>query len=75
VDAKLRRPRIRHPAFTAATDALAAQFRKVDVPEADAAHRAALLIIAAEGAVLIARAQRSTEPLLLVAEQFTNPQA
>jgi AcrR family transcriptional regulator len=60
-------------AFTAATDALAAQFRKVDVPEADAAHRAALLIIAAEGAVLIARAQRSTEPLVLVAGQFTNP--
>jgi hypothetical protein len=62
-------------AFTDATDALAAQFRKVEVPEADAAHRAALLIIAAEGAVLLARAQRSTEPLLLVAEQFTNSQA
>ena len=62
-------------AFTAASDALAAQFRKVEVPEADAAHRAALLIIAAEGAVLIARAQRSTEPLRLVAEQFTTPQA
>jgi hypothetical protein len=61
-------------AETAASDALAAQFRKVEVPEADAAHRAAL-IIAVEGAVLIARAQRSTEPLLLVAEQFTNPQA
>jgi hypothetical protein len=38
-------------------------------------NEAALLIIAAEGAVLIARAQRSTEPLLLVAEQFTNSQA
>jgi hypothetical protein len=36
---------------------------------------AAPLIIAAEGAVLIARVQRSTEPLLLVAEQLTNSQA
>lgn len=59
-------------AYSAATDALAAQFRKVGVPEADAALRAALLVIAAEGAVLIARARRSTEPLLLVAEQFTS---
>jgi hypothetical protein len=47
----------------------------VGVPEADAARRAALLTIAAEGAVLIARAQRSTEPLFLVADQFANSPA
>jgi TetR/AcrR family transcriptional regulator, lmrAB and yxaGH operons repressor len=58
-------------AYAAATDALAAQFRKVGMPEADAAEQAAQLIIAAEGAVLISRAQRSTEPLRLVARQFT----
>lgn len=58
-------------AYASATGALAAQFRKVGVPEADATERAALLIIAAEGAVLIARAQRSLEPLRLVARQFT----
>jgi AcrR family transcriptional regulator len=57
-------------AFAAATDALAAQFQKAGVPETDAAQRAALLIIAAEGAVIIARAQRGIEPLLLVAGQF-----
>ena len=58
-------------AYSASADALAAQFRNVGVPETDAAQRAALLVIAAEGAVLIARAQRSTEPLRLVAEHFT----
>ena len=57
-------------AYSAARASLAAEFRKAGVPEAEAARRAGLLIIAAEGAVLIARAQRSTEPLLLVAEQF-----
>ena len=58
-------------AYTAASDALAAEFRKVGVVEADATQRAALLVIAAEGAVLIARAQRNAKPLLLVAERFT----
>ena len=62
-------------AYTATSDALAVQFRNVGVPEADAAQRAALLVIAAEGAVLMARARRSSEPLLLVAEQFTSSQA
>ena len=62
-------------AYTATSDALADQFRKVGVPEADAAQRATLLVIAAEGAVLMARARRSSEPLLLVAGQFTNSQA
>jgi hypothetical protein len=32
-----------------------------------------LLVIAAEGAVIIARAQRSTEPLALVARHFAGP--
>jgi TetR/AcrR family transcriptional regulator, lmrAB and yxaGH operons repressor len=62
-------------AYTAASDALAIKFHKVGVPEAQATRRAALLVIAAEGAVLIARARRSTEPLLLVVEQFKSPEA
>jgi hypothetical protein len=33
------------------------------------------LLVIAEGAVLIARARRSREPLLLVATQFTSSQA
>jgi len=61
-------------AYTAASDALAIKFHKVGVPEAEATRRAALLVIAAEGAVLVARARRSTEPLLLVAEQFKSPE-
>ena len=58
-------------AYAASTDALAARFAAAGVPAAEAAQRAALLIIAAEGAVLISRAQRSTEPLRLVSRQFT----
>jgi TetR/AcrR family transcriptional repressor of lmrAB and yxaGH operons len=57
-------------AYSAATRALAARFAVAGVPAAEAEQRAGLLIIAAEGAVLISRAQRSTEPLRLVARQF-----
>jgi AcrR family transcriptional regulator len=57
-------------AYTSASDALAARFRMVGVPEAEAARQAGLLVIAAEGAVLIARAQRNVDALRLVAEQF-----
>lgn len=57
-------------AYRAATDALAARFRVAGLPAADAAEQAALLVSAAEGAVLISRAQRSTEPLDRVARQF-----
>jgi Transcriptional regulator LmrA/YxaF-like, C-terminal domain len=45
--------------------------RAAGVAETNVARWAQLLIIAAEGAVLIARAQRSVEPLRLVAEQFS----
>jgi TetR/AcrR family transcriptional regulator, lmrAB and yxaGH operons repressor len=57
-------------AYTAASDALAARLRAVGVPKAEAARQANLLVIAAEGSVLIARARRSIQPLRLVADQF-----
>jgi hypothetical protein len=57
-------------AFNDARDALAAQFQKTGSTATDAAERATLLICAAEGAVLLARARRSIEPLELIAEQL-----
>ncbi len=56
-------------AYADSTDALAARFAAAGVPAAEARQRAGLLIIAAEGAVLISRAQRGTDPLRLVARQ------
>src|SRR5437868_120424 len=55
--------------------ALAAQFQKTGSTATDAAERATLLICAAEGAVLLARARRSIEPLELIAEQLRGGQA
>lgn len=57
-------------AYQAAADALATRLRAAGVAEADADRQANLLVIAAEGAVLISRAQRSIEALKLVAAQF-----
>jgi TetR/AcrR family transcriptional repressor of lmrAB and yxaGH operons len=62
-------------AFNDARDALAAQFQKTGSTATDAAERATLLICAAEGAVLLARARRSIEPLELIAEQLRGGQA
>jgi TetR/AcrR family transcriptional regulator, lmrAB and yxaGH operons repressor len=59
-------------AFAAASDALANLFQQVGVPAGDAQRRSTLLVCAAEGAVLLARAQRSAEPLTQIAEQLTN---
>ncbi|MFF3990431.1 TetR/AcrR family transcriptional regulator [Streptomyces sp. NPDC001797] len=57
-------------AFNATGDALAARFEQVGLAPAEAARRAALLVIAAEGAVILARARRNSEPLALVATQL-----
>jgi TetR/AcrR family transcriptional regulator, lmrAB and yxaGH operons repressor len=58
-------------AFDATSDALAARFRQVGLTPDDATRRATLLIYAAEGAVILARAQRSVEPLTFIAEQLS----
>ena len=52
-------------------DALAARFRQVGLMPDDAGRRATLLICAAEGAVIMARARRSVEPLTFIAEQLS----
>ena len=57
-------------AFSAASDALAARLQQVGLTPAEATQRATLLICAAEGAVILARARRTAEPLVLVAEQL-----
>jgi AcrR family transcriptional regulator len=57
-------------AFDAATAALAARFREAGLAEAEAAGRAMLLVCAAEGAVVLARAHRSVDPLTLVAKRL-----
>jgi TetR/AcrR family transcriptional regulator, lmrAB and yxaGH operons repressor len=57
-------------AFESAIDALEAQFRQVGLKPDEAAQRARLLTYAAEGAVILARAQRSVEPLTFTSEQF-----
>src|SRR5690349_17656371 len=57
-------------AFNATSDALAARFRQVGLTPDDATRRATLLMYAAEGAVILARARRSVEPLTFIAEQL-----
>jgi len=58
-------------AFNATSDALAARFRQVGLAPDDATRRATLLMYAAEGAVILARARRSVEPLTFIAEQLS----
>jgi AcrR family transcriptional regulator len=58
-------------AFNATSDALAARFRQAGLPPDDASRRATLLMYAAEGAVILARARRSVEPLTFIAEQLS----
>jgi TetR/AcrR family transcriptional repressor of lmrAB and yxaGH operons len=59
-------------AYAASTDCLVELFGQVGVKPADAQQRATLLVCAAEGAVLLARAQRSIEPLTRIADQLAN---
>ncbi|MFH5878213.1 TetR/AcrR family transcriptional regulator [Arthrobacter sp. NA-172] len=59
-------------AFAASIDALVGLFARVGVPVAEARQRSTLLVAAAEGAVLLARAQRSTGPLIRIADQLAN---
>jgi TetR/AcrR family transcriptional regulator, lmrAB and yxaGH operons repressor len=59
-------------AFAATSDALANLFQQVGVPAGDAQQRSTLLVCAAQGAVLMARAQRTTEPLTQIANQLAN---
>ncbi|MFG2045092.1 TetR/AcrR family transcriptional regulator [Dactylosporangium sp. NPDC048998] len=58
-------------AFQAAIDALADRFQQLGLTANQAARRATMLVTAAEGAVVLARAHRSVEPLALVAEQLS----
>src|SRR6202021_2525375 len=58
-------------AFAATSDALAALFRKAGLGPDEAARRATLLMYAAGGAVSLARARRSIEPLVFTAEQLS----
>jgi hypothetical protein len=58
-------------AFDAASDALAALFRKAGLGPDETARRATLLMYAAKGAVILARAQRSIEPLVFTAKQLS----
>jgi hypothetical protein len=53
-----------------ASNALAALFQQAGLVPVEAARRATLLVCAAEGAVILARARRSVEPLTLIAEQL-----
>ncbi|KZX22325.1 TetR/AcrR family transcriptional regulator [Rathayibacter tanaceti] len=53
-------------AFTATGEALAARLEQAGVAPDEAAQRASFLVIAAEGAVILARARRSSDPLDLV---------
>jgi len=57
-------------AFTATGGSLAARFEEVGVTPTEAAQRATLLVIAAEGAVVLARAWRNSDPLDLVGTHF-----
>lgn len=58
-------------AFEATDEALAALFAGTGLAAEDAAARATLLVYAAEGAVILARARRSIEPLEFVIEQLS----
>jgi AcrR family transcriptional regulator len=60
-------------AFTTANDALAARFMQAGLTATEAMQRATLLICAAEGAVILARAQRTIEPLTLIAQRLSAP--
>lgn len=60
-------------AFKTANDALAARFLQAGLTATEATQRATLLICAAEGAVILARAQRTTEPLTLIAQRLSTP--
>jgi AcrR family transcriptional regulator len=57
-------------AFATTSNALANLFQQVGVPADDAQQRSTLLVCAAQGAVLMARAQRTTEPLTQIAKQL-----
>jgi TetR/AcrR family transcriptional repressor of lmrAB and yxaGH operons len=57
-------------AFTTSIDSLIDLFRRVGVTPADARRRATLLVCAAQGAVLLGRARRSTDPLTQIANQL-----
>jgi len=58
-------------AFDATSEALAALFQQVGLEPAEAGRRATLLMYATEGAVILARAHRSIEPLTFTAEQLS----
>jgi TetR/AcrR family transcriptional regulator, lmrAB and yxaGH operons repressor len=62
-------------AFSAASEALAARFRQVGLTATEATRRATFLICAAEGAVILARARRTTDPLMLIAERLSESDA
>ncbi|MFE4948790.1 TetR/AcrR family transcriptional regulator [Leifsonia sp. NPDC056665] len=57
-------------AFDTAVSALASRFQSFGLVPESAASRATVLVCAAEGAVVLARAQRSTRPLDLVSVQL-----
>jgi TetR/AcrR family transcriptional repressor of lmrAB and yxaGH operons len=59
-------------AYAASTVGLVELFNQVGVKTADAQERATLLVCAAEGAVLLARAQRSIDPLTRIADQLAS---
>ncbi|QDN55299.1 TetR/AcrR family transcriptional regulator [Streptomyces sp. S1A1-8] len=58
-------------AFDATVEALTALFAKVGLEPAEAASRATLLMYAVEGAVILARARRSVEPLEFTVRQLS----
>jgi hypothetical protein len=60
-------------AFQAATDQLTDRFQQLGLSTAQATRRAAILVTAAEGAVILARARRSVEPLQLIADHLHEP--
>lgn len=57
-------------AFNATSDALTARFQQAGLAPAEATQRTTLLMSAAEGAVILARARRTVEPLVSIAEQL-----
>jgi AcrR family transcriptional regulator len=58
-------------AFNATSDALAEHFRQAGLTPDDARRRAMLLMYVAGGAVILAWARRSVEPLTFIAEQLS----
>ena len=57
-------------AYAASIDGLVDRFAQVGVPSAKARQRSTLLVAAAEGAVLLARARRSIDPLTRITDQL-----